>query len=256
MFNKAAGNLFTKVVHKAKLNTLPKRNYVRRRRDVGPRSSRGFFRDPFRSWPGAMGTFSPFISGGFGPGFVSPFDVTAFSPFDVDLWDTTDIFDEFDFMTDLATAEALATTPLLGAGFGFPSALSGITAPALAGSSALTSPAFMGRGVIGFPIDITETDDAYLLTADLPGLKKEDIKIKVRDKNRLVITAEQKRERVEGESDQPTYRERFVGKYQRQLRLPENVDPNAIEAEYKDGVLNLKLTKKEPSKETKVIELK
>lgn len=102
-------------------------------------------------------------------------------------------------------------------------------------------------------VDITEEDNRYELTADLPGMRREDIKVEVRD-NVLTLRGEKK---MEEEKKDKNYRlsERYYGEFTRTFTLPENVDRNAIDAEFKDGVLHLSIPKTEKAK-PKQIEVK
>jgi HSP20 family protein len=98
-------------------------------------------------------------------------------------------------------------------------------------------------------MDIVEHEKEIELLANLPGFKKEDVKISVHDNN-LVIEAkcENKKEEKKG----TMYRcERYSGSYKRTLRLPENADVAKIQAKMEDGVLKLTVPKKEetPKKE-------
>lgn len=91
-------------------------------------------------------------------------------------------------------------------------------------------------------IDVTETDQAYLVKADMPGYKKEDIKIAV-DGSMVSISAtmQGQEEKTEGNT---VYSERYSGSQYRSFTLPQEVDDTQTEAKYQDGVLNLTLPKK------------
>ncbi|QOY92768.1 Hsp20/alpha crystallin family protein [Massilia sp. UMI-21] len=91
-------------------------------------------------------------------------------------------------------------------------------------------------------IDVNETDQAYLVKADMPGYKKEDIKIAV-DGSLVTISAtiQGQEEKTEGDT---VYTERFSGSQYRSFTLPQEVDDSKTEAKYQDGVLNLTLPKK------------
>jgi len=123
-------------------------------------------------------------------------------------------------------------------------------------SSDLTSPA----NVLTFKVDVTEDKNSYLVKCELPGLIKDDIKITV-EKSNLVIQAERKEEKEikEGEEKdgehQVHIREFSYGKLYRSFSLPENADPENIQAAYDKGVLSITLPKVEPPKE-KTIEIK
>ena len=95
-----------------------------------------------------------------------------------------------------------------------------------------------------FRTDITETNDAYKLEADLPGFKKEDINIEL-DDTYLTIQAERKSETEEKDkTGSYVRRERSCGSFSRSFDVS-GIDVSAIKASYQDGVLKLVLPKKE-----------
>ena len=100
------------------------------------------------------------------------------------------------------------------------------------------------NNVSAFRTDITEKDGKYVLEADLPGFKKEDISVDI-DKDCLTITAEHKSEEKEENADSYIRRERYYGSYTRSFNV-KGIDTEAITAAYNDGVLTLPMPKKEP----------
>lgn len=98
--------------------------------------------------------------------------------------------------------------------------------------------------VSAFRTDITEKDGKYVLEADLPGFKKEDISVDI-DKDCLTITAEHKSEEKDENADSYIRRERYYGSYTRSFNV-KGIDTEAITAAYNDGVLTLTMPKKEP----------
>ncbi len=104
-------------------------------------------------------------------------------------------------------------------------------------------------------IDINEDKQSINVTAEIPGVKKENIKITLQD-NILTIEGEKKKESEEKEIN--FYRsERIFGSFKRSFTLPEEVDSENVEAKFEDGTLKIQLKKTAPkiSKE-KLIELK
>lgn len=90
-------------------------------------------------------------------------------------------------------------------------------------------------------VDVSETSEAYLIQAELPQVKKEDIKVTV-DKGVLRISGERKQERED--KDKRFHRvERSYGSFLRTFTLPEDVDADHIQAEVKDGVLSVRVNK-------------
>lgn len=105
-----------------------------------------------------------------------------------------------------------------------------------------------------FRVDISEDDKAIYIEADLPGVKKDDLKVTVED-NLLTIRAERRSETTESKKN--FYRtERVFGSLTRSFTLGENVNAEAIEAHFADGVLKLTLPKVEPVVKAKEIAIK
>ncbi len=95
-------------------------------------------------------------------------------------------------------------------------------------------------------VDITEDDKEYLIKAELPEIKKEDVKITVQN-NVLAISGERKYEKEE--KDKKYHRvERAYGSFLRSFTLPEDADGSKVAAEYKDGILTVHLPKSEKAK--------
>jgi HSP20 family protein len=95
-------------------------------------------------------------------------------------------------------------------------------------------------------VDIYEDKDKYVIKAELPGMKKEEIEVSL-DGNTLSISGERKQEEEKREGDR--YRsERFFGRFQRSVTVPVAVQSGNIQAGYKDGVLTVTLPKSEESK--------
>ena len=92
-------------------------------------------------------------------------------------------------------------------------------------------------------VDVTEKNGAYLVTADLPGVKKEDIHVDI-DGAQVTLTAEVKREKEVAEGERVLHTERSYGKVSRSFALPQELDEAKAEAKFRDGVLELTLPKK------------
>jgi HSP20 family protein len=95
-------------------------------------------------------------------------------------------------------------------------------------------------------IEVSEDDKAYRVKAEVPGVKKDDIKVSI-DGNRVAISAETKREVEEKKGERVLHSERYYGKQYRAFTLEQNVDEEKVEATYSDGVLELSLPKKQAS---------
>lgn len=92
-------------------------------------------------------------------------------------------------------------------------------------------------------MDVTETENGYLVYAEIPGVKKENIDVAI-EGNQVTITAEVKREWASKESDRLLRSERYFGNVYRSFTLPAELDESACEAKYENGVLELKLVQK------------
>ncbi len=102
-------------------------------------------------------------------------------------------------------------------------------------------------------VDLSETEDAYVIRIDLPGVKKEDITINYQD-GTLTVSGERKLEKKE-EGENFLHVERVYGRFLRTFTFPKEINPDKISAEYKDGVLVITVPKAEESK-PKTIEVK
>ncbi|SCY73025.1 heat shock protein Hsp20 [Nitrosospira sp. Nl5] len=103
-------------------------------------------------------------------------------------------------------------------------------------------------------MDLSESDTAYTVRAEIPGVKKEDVKVQI-DGNRVSISAETKQEKEEKEGERVICRECHQGSTYRSFSLGSDVDETKAEAKYENGTLELTLPKKE-GKTSKRIEVK
>ena len=102
-------------------------------------------------------------------------------------------------------------------------------------------------------VDVREEEDRYVISAELPGMTKEDVSIEVGD-GALDITAKKDRE-MEEKGEGYLRRERGAMYFHRRLTLPEDVDAQTIEAKLTDGVLEVRLPKVERGSERKKVEV-
>jgi HSP20 family protein len=103
-----------------------------------------------------------------------------------------------------------------------------------------------GRGTEGLArmkVDVAEKNGAYTVTAELPGVKKEEIQVSI-DGAQVTLSAEVKREKEVAQDERVLHTERTFGKVTRSFSLPQEVDEAKAEAKYRDGVLELTLPKK------------
>lgn len=95
-------------------------------------------------------------------------------------------------------------------------------------------------------VDVLESKDSYLIRAELPGMKREDIKVEVKD-GTLVLSGERTSEKP-AEGVEYRHVERVNAKFSRSFSLPETVKHEGIEATYKDGLLEIRVPKAEEAK--------
>ncbi|KAM7275915.1 hypothetical protein ACFE04_017781 [Oxalis oulophora] len=143
----------------------------------------------------------------------------AFDPFSLDIWDP---FQGFPFDSAVANPNSLARD-----------------------TSAFAAARF----------DWKETPEAHVIKADLPGLKKEEVKVEVEDGRVLQISGERSRENEE-KNDKWHRVERSSGKFMRRFGLPENVKIDQVKATMENGVLTITVPKEEEKKpEVKSIDI-
>jgi len=100
-------------------------------------------------------------------------------------------------------------------------------------------------------MDVAETDKAYTVKAEIPGVKKEDIKVTV-EGNQISISAEIKKESEEKKGESVVRSERYYGMQSRTFTLAHDIDDRETQAKYLDGVLELTLPKKASSSSKKI----
>lgn len=100
--------------------------------------------------------------------------------------------------------------------------------------------------------DVEEDDKAFKVKAEIPGVKKDDIEVKING-NQIFIRAEVKQQHEDKKDNKVVRSERYYGEVSRSFSFDEDIDASGAEAKYEDGVLNLILPK---SKESKLKQLK
>jgi HSP20 family protein len=107
-----------------------------------------------------------------------------------------------------------------------------------------------GRMGWGPAMDVMETDTDVTVRVDLPGIDPKDLDLSI--SGEMLSVRGEKRHEVEDEGKQWQRVERRYGSFQRSVRLPSTVDTEKVEATYKDGVLNVRLTKKEGARPRRI----
>ena len=102
----------------------------------------------------------------------------------------------------------------------------------------------------GLRVDLAEKENHYVISAELPGVKSEDLNVSV--ENDLLTISAEKRDEFEGNENGVCRRERSYGRVSRSFQLGNQVDADKIDAGYKDGVLTLTLPKVEAAKPKEV----
>jgi len=95
-------------------------------------------------------------------------------------------------------------------------------------------------------VDVSENDAAYLIKGEIPGVKKDDVKVTIED-GMLTMRGERKQEK-EDKGEKYHRIERSYGSFVRSFRLPEDADETGIKAEFKDGLISVTLPKTEKAK--------
>ncbi|XP_028796784.1 18.5 kDa class I heat shock protein-like [Neltuma alba] len=145
------------------------------------------------------------------PSFFGNRRSNIFDPFSLDLWDPLE-------------------------GFSFPGTVANLPSSAREISA-----------IAGTRVDWKETPECHIFKADLPGLRKEDVKVEVEDGRVLQISGERSREQ-EHKDDRWHRIERSTGKFMRRFRLPENSKMEGVKASMENGVLTVTVPKQEEKK--------
>ena len=96
---------------------------------------------------------------------------------------------------------------------------------------------------VSIKVDVTENDKGYVVHAEVPGVRKDDIHVTI-EGNQVSISAETKRESQKKEGERVLRTERYFGKVSRSFQLGQDIDDGAASAKFTDGVLELTLPKK------------
>jgi len=95
-------------------------------------------------------------------------------------------------------------------------------------------------------VDVSENDDEYVVTAEIPGAKAEDVTVELHE-GVLTLRGEKRSERDE-RREHARYVERVFGTFSRSFALPQNANPEKVDASFRDGVLTLRIPKREEAK--------
>ncbi len=102
---------------------------------------------------------------------------------------------------------------------------------------------YEGQKPVQIKMDVAESDDSYVVRADIPGVHKEDINVTI-DGNRVAVSAEVKNEKEVKNGEKVLHTERYYGKVSRTFSLSQEIEEESAQAKYNDGVLELVLRKK------------
>jgi HSP20 family protein len=95
-------------------------------------------------------------------------------------------------------------------------------------------------------LDVAESDLAYTIKLDMPGVAKEDVKVSI-DGRRVTVEANSRKEEVKNDGDRVVYRERSVSNYARTIKLSAEVEQSTSAAKLENGVLTVTLNKRSPT---------
>lgn len=109
------------------------------------------------------------------------------------------------------------------------------------------TPGLRSAAAVSPAIDVHEDDDRYVVTAELAGVRKDDIHLEV-EHNVLTIRGEKRVEEEVGRNRQRRWTERAYGAFQRSFTLPTDADADRMEAEFREGVLTVRIPKSEAAK--------
>lgn len=121
-------------------------------------------------------------------------------------------------------------------------------APFTQGSALSQWPA---EGAVSPRLNVTESDKSFEVQAELPGVKKEDVRVGI-ERQRVTIEGEAKREQQQREGENVLYTERSASRFVRSFMLPVEVDDASAEARMENGVLTLILPKKQGSEAKRI----
>ncbi|RJG27443.1 Hsp20/alpha crystallin family protein [Massilia cavernae] len=119
----------------------------------------------------------------------------------------------------------------------------------MAGGSMM--PQWANEGITTPRLNVKETEKSFEVEAEMPGVKKEDVKVSI-ENQRVTVEAETKTESEQREGENIIYSERSTRKYLRAFTLPSDVDEAAAQAHLENGVLTLSLPKKQGGSATKL----
>lgn len=108
-----------------------------------------------------------------------------------------------------------------------------------------------GEALPRVKVDVVEKNGTYKVSAELPGVKKEDINVSI-DGAQVALTAEIKQEKEAAQDERVLHTERVYGKVTRTFTLPQEVDETKAEAKFRDGVLELTLPKKQAAQRKQI----
>ncbi|XP_022756372.1 17.1 kDa class II heat shock protein-like [Durio zibethinus] len=102
------------------------------------------------------------------------------------------------------------------------------------------------KAMAATPADVKDCPNAYVVVIDMPGLKQDQVKVQVEERNLLVVSGERKRENEKDQGVKYIKMERRLGQYLKKFQLPENADAEKISASYQDGSLTVAVERKPP----------
>ena len=104
-------------------------------------------------------------------------------------------------------------------------------------------------------LDLADKDDAFVVTVDVPGYESDDLELRLSGETLAVSGTRERAQEIGGEDETYLRRERETQSFSRQVRLPAPVDTEGVQASVNNGILTVRLPKREPSDETHSIDI-
>lgn len=104
-------------------------------------------------------------------------------------------------------------------------------------------------------LDLADEGDEFVVTVDVPGYESDDLELRLSGETLAISGTRERTEEVGGEDETYLRRERETKSFSRQVRLPEPVDEDAVQASVNNGILTVRLPKREPSEEAHSIDI-
>ncbi|WP_254530401.1 Hsp20/alpha crystallin family protein [Natrinema gelatinilyticum] len=113
----------------------------------------------------------------------------------------------------------------------------------------------LSMGASATSIDLADEGDEFVVTADVPGYESDDLELRLSGESLAISGSRERTEETSGDEENYIRRERELESFSRQIRLPEPVDADTVQASVNNGILTIRLPKREPSDEGHSIDI-